>query len=883
MKKIIYCLLIGIIFIPVVTSFAQNNNAGTPEKYSQVRIFAANESDMKRIMDSGLLIDHAVRKSEYTDAWLSQEEIKLLKNSGVSYNVLINDWKEYYDALPKMSNSEMQRQINESAEMFGVSHSIYGSMGGFLTYSEVSAKLDSMRLQYPDLISVKFSIGSTIQARQMWTVRVTKNPDSPTGKPEAWFHAMIHCREPESMEHQIYFMYWLFENYNIDPIATYILNNRELYFTPILNPDGYEYNRSTNPGGGGLWRKNRRSNAGGSFGIDLNRNYGIYQYWNSSNGGSSTSPSSDTYRGTSPFSEPETQAVMNFVNGRNLQVVQGAHTYGNYLIKPWAWQDPVPTPDDFKFNEYLDDMSKSNNYTTGTASETVGYMVRGGADDWYYNDSVHASHNIIAMTPETGLTGFWPTQAEIIPLAEGMLFSNQYFALIAGAYVYPVSTDFNKQVYNSGEPGTLKINFKNKGLATAGNVKIECTTQSYYLNIPITSFNYSNLTSFQSDSSTFGFTISSTAPVNSAIPVQIKFRQNDSDIVYHETKYILIGNGNLTLADSAENGFTKWTANAGWTTTTTQFHSPTRSFTESPSGNYGNNINNSMTLNASLNVSSSPVTFLSFWHRYATEPGYDFCYVEVSSNNGTSWQTVTSYDGTQTTWTQQVFDITSYANSSAQLKIRFRLKSDGGVVADGWYVDDIKITNYSPLINSVVTNLNLTLAQEGFYDTDLNSLSLSDTVLVYLKSNVPPYANIDSARGVIDSLTFSGSFGFRNAPSGNYYIALRHRNSIETWSRTGGEVYVFGGNLNYDFTTSASQAFGNNMQPVGPKYCIYTGDVNQNGAVNLDDVLFTYNDAGNFLTGYVNSDLTGDYIVELSDLLLVYNNSSNFISKITPP
>ncbi len=882
MKRIIY-FLIGIFFIPAIISIAQNNNINISEKYSQVRIFTVNENDFKRIMDAGLLIDHAVRKSEYTDAWLSKAEIEMLKKSGVAYNVLVNDWKEYYDNLPKMSNAEMQNRINESAELFGVSHSIYGSMGGFLTYGEVANKLDSMRLQYPELISVKFSIGSTIQARQIWTVRVTKNPDATTGKPEVWYHAMIHAREPESMEHQIYFMYWLFENYNIDPIATYILNNRELYFTPILNPDGYEYNRSTNPNGGGLWRKNRRSNTGGSFGIDLNRNYGIYQYWNSSNGGSSTSPSSDTYRGTSPFSEPETQAVMNFVNGRNIQVVQGAHTYGNYIIKPWAWQDPIPTPDDFKFNEYLNDMSNSNNYTTGTPSQTVGYMVRGGADDWYYNDSVHASHNIIAMTPETGTTGFWPTQAEIIPLAEGMLFSNQYFALIAGAFVYPVSKNFNKQVYTSGESGTLKINFKNKGLAIAQNVKIECTTDSYYLNIPITYFNYSSLTSFQSDSSTIGFTISPAVPNNSAIPVHIKFRQNDSSMVYQETKYILIGNGALTLADSAENGFGKWTTNAGWTTTTAQFHTPTRSFTESPSGNYGNNINNSMTLSASLNVSTLPVTFLSFWHRYATEPGYDFCYIEVSSNNGTSWQTVTAYDGTLTTWTQQVLDITSYANASSQLKIRFRLQSDGGVVADGWYVDDIKITNYNPLINSVVTNLNLTLAQEGFYDSDLNSLSLKDTVSVYLKNTIAPYLIADSAKGTIDSLTLTGNFGFRNAPTGNYYIVVHHRNSVETWSKPGGEAYIFGGNLNYDLTTSSAQAYGNNLQLVGAKYCIYTGDINQDGSVDLDDLLSAFNDAGNFVTGYVNSDVTGDYGVDLDDILLVYNNTSIFITRITPP
>jgi len=101
-----------------------------------------------------------------------------------------------------------------------------------------------------------------------------------------------------------------------------------------------------------------------------------------------------------------------------------------------------------------------------------------------------------------------------------------------------------------------------------------------------------------------------------------------------------------------------------------------------------------MTLSTAVNVSTTPVVFLSFWHRYATEPGFDFCYVEVSSNNGTTWQQVASYNGSMTTWTQQTFDITQYAGASTQLKLRFRLTSDAGVVGDGWYVDDVKLTNY---------------------------------------------------------------------------------------------------------------------------------------------------------------------------------------------
>lgn len=879
MEKIKYLAVILISIIPVI-SFGQNNSK-TSDKYSNVRIYSSSEDQINKIAEAGLIIDHAVRKPEYTDAWLSEDEITLLKKSGVPFNVLIEDWKEYYGRLPKMTTNEIQRSIVNSKEVDNVSHSIYGSMGGFLKYSEVVSKLDSMRLQYPDLISTKFSIGTTAESRQIWTVRVTKNPDVSTGRPEVWYHSLIHAREPESMEHMIYFMYWLFENYNVDPLATYILNNRELYFTPVLNPDGYVYNQTTNPTGGGLWRKNRRNN-GGSFGVDLNRNYGTYQFWNSTNNGSSTSPSSDTYRGVSPFSELETIAAMNFVNSRNIVAVLGSHTYGNYLIKPWAWQDPIPTPDDNKFNEYLSDMTQYNNYTTGTPLETVGYRVRGSADDWYYNDSAHSPHKIIAMTPESGLTGFWPTQAEIIPLAQGMLFTNQYFAMIGGAYIYPSSLSLNKTSYQSGESGDIKIKFKNKGIATAQNVKIECTSPSFYLNVPITFFNYASLNSFQSDSSVFGFTISSAAPVNSAIPLNIKFKLNDSNVVYSETKNILIGSGNITLADSSENGFSKWSTNQNWGITTSQSHSPTRSFTDSPLGNYANNANNSMTLASSINVSSNPVTFLNFWHKYNTEAGYDYCNVEISSNNGADWQFVKSYNGVQSAWVQEYLDVTSYANSSTQLKIRFTLKSDGGVVADGWYVDDIKLINYNPLINNIITQVNLTLIPEGLYNAKTNLLNRKDTVKIFLRNADSPFSMVDSAKGTVDSVSFLFSAGFSNVPSGNYYIVVKHRNTIETWSKSGGENYIFGGTLNYDFTAAESQAYGKNLKLIGSEFCMFAGDVNQDGVVDVIDQSMTDNDAFNFITGYNQTDVNGDGFTDAVDLSFIDNNAAAFVSKITP-
>src|SRR4029453_16587448 len=104
-----------------------------------------------------------------------------------------------------------------------------------------------------------------------------------------------------SMQQLIYYMGYLLENYQNDSLVKNIVDNRELYIIPCLNPDGYLYNELTDPSGGGMWRKNRRDNLDGNFGVDLNRNYDLF--WGYDDNGSSPNTFSETYRGIFPASE----------------------------------------------------------------------------------------------------------------------------------------------------------------------------------------------------------------------------------------------------------------------------------------------------------------------------------------------------------------------------------------------------------------------------------------------------------------------------------------------------------------------------------------------------------------------------------------------------
>lgn len=180
--------------------------------------------------------------------------------------------------------------------------------------------------------------------------------------------------------------------------------------------------------------------------------------------------------------------------------------------------------------------------------------------------------------------------------------------------------------------------------------------------------------------------------------------------------------------------------------------------------------------------------------------------------------------------------------------------------------------------------VNMGFLMQAMYDQGTNQLVRRDTVKAYLHSAVSPYNAVDSSLSIIDSVTHSGLFTFVNAPSGQYYIVAKHFNSIETWSKSGGEALVADNSTyNYNFTTAASQAFGSNMFLVGSKWTAFTGDVNQDDAVDLSDIVEIFNDATLFVSGaYINTDLNADGFTDLTDLTFAFNNSTNFVGVIRP-
>ena len=728
MKK----LIILVLTILTTISFSQN--------YKKIQITLSGKNDIAQIAKKGIPLESAfVSKENKIDLFVNENEYNQILELGLSVDVLIDDWKSYYAVQPEMSESEKSSALTETGEKFGVTGFNYGTMGGYLTFQEVQDELDEMRADYPDLITEKFTIGQTLEGREIYVVKISNNADANEGEPEVFFNSLIHAREPEGMMTVIYYMWYLLENYGTDSEVTYLLNNREIYFLPVFNVDGYEHNRSTDPNGGGMWRKNMRDN-GGSTGVDLNRNWGYM--WGYDNDGSSNWGGSETYRGTAAFSEPATENVRQFVDSHNFKTVLNYHTYSNLLINPWGYIT-AKTPDSLAYQEYSSEMTQYNGYTWG-GSEII-YNVNGAADDWMYGEQTE-KNKIISMTPEVGSSsdGFWPPQTRIIPLAEENIYPNLYITWAAGEFVKVDGVSFNQTYFAPGDHVEMTVTLKNKGLGNAQNVSATIFSAGVGIIVDDNSADYGTIPSRGSgvNITPFSFDVAQSAQIGSKQDINVII-YNNGDIMLTDKVTITIGVPTAIFEDPMDDPTANWTISASpsnpkWDVTTAVSHTLPSCYTDSKTGNYVNNSTNTMTLTNQIDLTDITGPFLQFWTKWDIEGNWDYGVVQISTDNGSSWAYLEGnytnpgtgsfqpngeplYDGKQSDWVEEEIDLSAYAGQ--QIKLRFDLRTDGGVTRDGWYLDDIKVAYYA----SVPVELTSFTAEAGNGNVNLNWTTATET------------------------------------------------------------------------------------------------------------------------------------------------------------
>lgn len=708
------------------TLFAQNE--GASKVYSQIKIDLTT-TELGKVASLGLEVDHGHwAKGKHLINVYSQDELALLAANNIAFEVLIPDAKaDYLRRVREAHNHSHHHNHHHTHSRNGAeclsagassnyttpANYTYGSMGGYLTYDELLAVLDSMVAKYPNLITPKMQIGESvsIEGRPIWHLRLSDNPLVDEDEPELLYTALHHAREPNSLAQMVFYIWYLLENYETDAEVKYLVDNTEMYFIPVVNPDGYLFNESTDPEGGGFWRKNRRDNGDGTFGVDLNRNYGFE--WGFDDNGSSPSTGSETYRGTEGFSEPETAAVRDLCNQHNFRITLNYHTFGNLLIYPWGYSD-TETPDQATFRSMTDVMTRENDYLAGTGTETVGYTVNGDSDDWMYGEE-ESKPKIFSMTPEVG-PQFWPTQAEIDGLNKDCLLQN-----LTAAHLllnYGEAEEVDGQTVLSSLNGSIDLRLKKYGLQ-AGTLTLTVTGLDETITMLGTNSFMANMEHLDEENFSFGYELDD--QIESGTEVAFLVMVDNGLYTSVDTlKKTFGGNANpfqsIFLDNSSNESLWQGSGNGAWATTTAEFVSPPNSRTDSPGGGYDSGIMSAYTLNELVSLENMAEARLEFWAKWDIENDYDYVQIAISTdganyeplcglytNSGSDQQIEGEplYDDVQEEWVKETIDLNEYLGQT--VRFRFSFVSDDFVNADGFYFDDFEVLGL-PLVNTVERN-----------------------------------------------------------------------------------------------------------------------------------------------------------------------------------
>ncbi|TVZ51449.1 M14 family zinc carboxypeptidase [Dokdonia sp. Hel_I_53] len=712
-------LLVVMILLASFFANAQQQNIN----YKRAKIYLDAEHTLKQLNNLDIPADHGIHKDgKFIISDFSTDEIDRAVSKGYKISIINEDIKAYY-----------KNQINEQHSSNNISCTTtddfsyttpenfnQGSMGGYFTYQELLNELDDMATQFPNLITPKTQISNfltegtsntdvspSIGNNPIYWVRISDNPSSDEDESEILYTSIHHAREPMSLMNLVFYMWYLLENYETDSAIKALVDNSELYFIPVVNPDGYLYNEITDPNGGGLWRKNRNNTTG----VDNNRNYDYHINGDETNGswggsGSSNNPSSDTYHGTEPFSEIENKAVKWFVEQHEFTVALNNHTFGEILYYPFGYAD-VPTSDDSLYQGLGSLLTSKNNYDAFRD-----YPYAGDSDDFMYG-TVGTHEKIFAFTPEIG-TSFWPPASDIIDTCKKMMYLNLTAARVIQNYA---SVEDTSTTFISSTNTTANFLLQRLGIKGTGDFTVTFIPVSNNIVDHSESITFVQLEQFEEVTQSIDYSldtgISNGDPIIYDLVVENGIYNLSKRItkIYGETEQLFLDEGNSTTENFENNN---------WETTTSTFVSASSSITDSADGDYQNGTNSSIELSNGIDLSNAVAASMNFYTKWDIEDTWDYVQLEVSIDNRQTWEAQCGkyttagtnnqpigeplYDGVQEDWTFEEVDLSDYIGES--ILIRFKLVTDSGVTRDGFYFDDLSF--------NIINNDNLSVDDSAF-------------------------------------------------------------------------------------------------------------------------------------------------------------------------
>lgn len=788
----------------------------TQQKYSKVKITAPQDKQERAALLGMLEIDHFDMLDGAIIAEIDEQKLSLLQRATFRYEILVPDVaahvnelnRQYFTATPS-AKAAMEQPGGTVSSIIATpsAFQVQGTLGGFYSFAQMNTAMNNLVAAYPSLAQ-KISLGLSSQGRDIWCIKISDNVTTDeTTEPEVLYIGLQHAREAIGGSSMIFFMQYLCENYATDSRIQALVNNREIFIIPCMNPDGWEYNRTTDPNGGGGWRKNRRNNGDGSFGVDLNRNWGID--WANCSGANAScgsgSTSSDVYWGTAAFSEPETQAVRNFVITHHIVSCIDQHAFGPYYSLPFGRPslhpgvDSLTTMDQDYYNHIPALMGKYNGMRAGNSIQSVGYEVAGGVKDWMLKGEIGTGtkDKVWGLTGEGGAGGgtggsygsFWPPASQIINLCKGITYQNLQMLFAAGSYA-----DITDQsdIAVSTSSGSFNFRIKRTGIednpVTVTLIPLE-NISSVGSAVTINSLpNYFEI---------YNGSISYVLPAGIQAGYRIKYtwRVQTGGQTYYDT-IVKFYNPIQLFYDDMEGASvtTNWIVSSGWNYTNTMSYAGSKSLTESPAGLYGQNRNDIIRYNGTFNLSDATAAWLTFRVRHRAENFRDKLEVQVSTD-GSIWSAIAgsttvqepgtldgstingnpALTGIREDWIPEVFNLSGYLGQPA-LQLRFVFTSDANTtgydfqVDEGFNIDNLKViksttalvilpvhfTGFTGRLRENKTiELNWTVAADSDPDYFIIEKSAGGTSFAEIGRTAGQYANF------IDQNPFTGNNYYR--------------------------------------------------------------------------------------------------------------------------
>ncbi|WP_460220495.1 M14 family zinc carboxypeptidase [Psychroserpens sp. MEBiC05023] len=861
MKKTTF--LFALILLFVQFTFSQ-------ETYKKVSINNVNDYTFQKLDQLGIdLTCGVIITDDNIQIELSQSELNRIEESNISYSVLIEDMAKFYrdrakaDAPKAIANLNYEKALSQQVQLqksFSVNEVINNvgqyndcdeinwavpanwnlnpflndsdpntdDFGGCLTYDMVLQELDDMRTYSINnglnIISEKLDASlvsgeadlpankqQSVEGRTIYYVRISDNPDTDeTGEPETLYQSLIHSRESATVMNQLFFMWYILENYNTDTAIQNLVNNQALYFIPVFNPDGFVHNENIEPNGGGLQRKNRNLSLGScgstatsdDYGIDLNRNSDYYY----NNGGASSDPCSQTYRGSGPFSEPETQIMRDFFLDHDFELALNHHSFKNAMLHAYAGVGSITNPRPDEYSKYNHDMTHYNRYAHGPSTSISG-LNSGNMNDWMLggsvtdpNGSTGSGKQTMAWTPENGLSseagssgsGFWPAPSNFLPIARRAMRMNFMAAYFSGKYAK--LHDLNQHDITATS-GNLEFAIENLG-QQASDFTLTVTAVS---NITIPGASNTVMESFDAADVleqrivSIPYTLSGLS-AEDEIEFKVVLTNNyASDNVLYEANIKKTFTPNVMFVDNPDTDIlTNWTSSGSWTTTSDSY-SGTRAIKSNATSVYATNQDQTLQLNGSLDFTNKTTVLLQYYAKWDLERSYDFVVIE-GSTDGSSWTELCgklTKPGAPTA--NNSYSSTSDAGDSTVKTSTDDARQNGitalydGDTQDKWNMEEvvIDVSNNSFLFNQGTVFLRFRLRtdssnrKDSYANADFEGFSFDDFKVIEVK--IPCVTSVPTTLAVNNITTTTADITWDAIPSANYDLRYRETGT-STWT-----------------------------------------------------------------------------------------------------